>query len=304
VRLFIGVDTRGSAVHRLFPRWAGAIGTDEVLAGVDIPADAPPGAFARLVHDMRDNPRVHGAVVTSHKLRLYRACREIFDTTEALVDLTGEVNALDTRAGVRAFARDAQSLDILFRRTPADEVMSGRPVICFGAGGSAIALLLATRLDIAATVAAGSAVPVPAPSARALTVVGRRAEAGEEVRGVAERIGGARVDVEIAPDPAACAAVAAGGPADALLVNATGLGKTAEGSPLPGAAAFPAAGAAWDFNYRGPLTFLRQARDAGVPWRDGWDYFLAGWSCALGAALGEEPERILSALSAVSVRPN
>jgi shikimate 5-dehydrogenase len=67
------------------------------------------------------------------------------------------------------------------------------------------------------------------------------------------------------------------------VVNATGLGKAAPGSPLPGPDAFPARGAAWDFNYRGPLTFLEQASAAGIPTEDGWDYFLAGWACALAA---------------------
>ena len=43
---------------------------------------------------------------------------------------------------------------------------------------------------------------------------------------------------------------------------------------------------AWDFNYRGPLTFLSQARHAGVATEDGWDYFVAGWSAALAAITG------------------
>ena len=41
-----------------------------------------------------------------------------------------------------------------------------------------------------------------------------------------------------------------------LVVNATGLGKDAPGSPITDNAQFPAKGIAWDFNYRGELAFL------------------------------------------------
>ena len=70
----------------------------------------------------------------------------------------------------------------------------------------------------------------------------------------------------------------------ALVVNATGLGKDAPGSPLTDAARFPDAAVAWDLNYRGELVFLDQARAAGdettaqQPVHDGWEYFLHGWT--------------------------
>ena len=50
-----------------------------------------------------------------------------------------------------------------------------------------------------------------------------------------------------------------------LVINATGLGKDAPGSPLTDAVPFPASAAiAWDLNYRGDLVFLDQAeRQAG-----------------------------------------
>ncbi len=46
----------------------------------------------------------------------------------------------------------------------------------------------------------------------------------------------------------------------ALVINATGLGKDAPGSPLTDAARFPEAAVAWDLNHRGRLVFLDQAR--------------------------------------------
>ncbi|GDY40853.1 hypothetical protein SANT12839_017350 [Streptomyces antimycoticus] len=66
------------------------------------------------------------------------------------------------------------------------------------------------------------------------------------------------------------------------MVNATGLGKDRPGSPLTDAARFPQDGIAWDFNYRGDLVFLdqaraqRDARELNVV--DGWLYFIHGWT--------------------------
>ena len=67
-----------------------------------------------------------------------------------------------------------------------------------------------------------------------------------------------------------------------LVVNATGLGKDIPGSPITNSALFPEKGIAWDFNYRGDLKFLTQARSQKqtrkITLVDGWDYFVIGWS--------------------------
>ena len=67
-----------------------------------------------------------------------------------------------------------------------------------------------------------------------------------------------------------------------LVVNATGLGKDAPGSPLTDAAIFPADSLVWEINYRGELDFLHQAerqREARrLTIEDGWEYFIHGWT--------------------------
>jgi shikimate 5-dehydrogenase len=51
---------------------------------------------------------------------------------------------------------------------------------------------------------------------------------------------------------------------------------------LTGAAVFPLDGFAWEFNYRGELVFLDQARAQAKTRRltveDGWIYFIHGWT--------------------------
>ena len=68
----------------------------------------------------------------------------------------------------------------------------------------------------------------------------------------------------------------------ALVINATGLGKDAPGSPLSNAAVFPERAVVWDLNYRGDLIFLDQARaqesTRKLQIEDGWTYFIYGWT--------------------------
>ena len=77
-----------------------------------------------------------------------------------------------------------------------------------------------------------------------------------------------------------------------LVVNATGLGKDGPGSPITDDAPFPAEGFAWDFNYRGDLRFMDQARaqaqELPLHVEDGWLYFIYGWLSVIGDVFHRE----------------
>jgi shikimate 5-dehydrogenase len=81
-------------------------------------------------------------------------------------------------------------------------------------------------------------------------------------------------------------------PAASLIVNATGAGKDTPGSPLPADAVFPERGVAWEFNYRGDLVFLQQARAQqaarALSIEDGWRYFLHGWTRVIADVFNRE----------------
>ncbi|MEV1332616.1 hypothetical protein AB0J20_23925 [Micromonospora costi] len=284
--LFVGIDTGGSGVHAVFDRWAAVLAQPWTLRGVDLPPDTPAATYRRLVRVMRDNPAVHGAVVTAHKLRLYRACAADLDRTDPLVGVTHEVNALATADGcVSGYARDPVALShvlpALLPRLPAGD-SAGPTVLCLGAGGAATALLLTLHLDVT-----GGDAARPDPPAR-VTFTDTRPEALAELREVAGRAGidASRLSYVTVGSPSDSDALLADLAAPALVVNATGLGKDTPGSPLTGTAPFGADTVAWDLNYRGDLTFLRQAADAGAHAVDGWDYFVAGWAAALTAVAG------------------
>jgi shikimate 5-dehydrogenase len=71
-----------------------------------------------------------------------------------------------------------------------------------------------------------------------------------------------------------------------LVINATGLGKDAPGSPFTDAVTLPHRAIVWDLNYRGDLVFLRQARaqaeGRSLHVEDGWLYFIYGWLSVIG----------------------
>jgi shikimate 5-dehydrogenase len=71
-------------------------------------------------------------------------------------------------------------------------------------------------------------------------------------------------------------------PARSLVANATGMGKDRPGSPVTDKAVFPWEALVWEFNYRGDLKFLEQARrqeeKRTLRIEDGWMYFIYGWA--------------------------
>ena len=98
------------------------------------------------------------------------------------------------------------------------------------------------------------------------------------------------LDCVLAPEPRDNDAVLEGLGPGSLVVNATGLGKEAPGSPLTDDARFPEGGVAWELSYRGDLVFLDQARrqeaarDPQV--EDGWICFLHGWTQVIAEVFG------------------
>ncbi len=71
-------------------------------------------------------------------------------------------------------------------------------------------------------------------------------------------------------------------PPHSLIINATGLGKDAPGSPTTDAVRYPKDCLVWEINYRGNLLFKEQAeaqaKEKRLHVEDGWTYFIHGWT--------------------------
>ena len=291
---FVGVTTERSAIMRVFPLWAERLGLGEVaMSGHDLPIHAGAGQYRALVERLKADPHEAGGLVTTHKLDLFAACRDLFDWVDPYAELLAETSCLSKRDGLfRAHAKDPISSG-----RSLDEFVphgywrgSGAEALLFGAGGS----------NLAITIHLLQGRPVDDRPAR-IVVVNRSPGRLESMRAVHERMG---ADVEIAyienADPRENDRLLAAAPDGSLVVNGTGMGKDSPGSPITAAGVFPRRALAWELNYRGELDFLRQARaqelrrDLVV--EDGWRYFIHGWTSvieevfdiAIGGALLDE----------------
>lgn len=273
---FIGVTTAKSSIMKVFPAWAQELGLgDAQIRGIDFPLHADPAAYRDAVAFIRDDPLSLGALVTTHKIDLFDACRDMFDEIDPFAALMKETSCISKSGGkLVCHAKDPISSGLAidgflgpdyFARTGAD-------VFSIGAGGSTIALTwhLMRRER-------GDNVP-------ARIVVSNRSPARlDEIRHIHEQIPtDAALDYVLAPNPQDNDAVLAGLRPGSLVINATGLGKDAPGSPLTDAAVFPEQAVVWDLNYRGDLIFLDQARAQAeardLTIVDGWTYFIHGWT--------------------------
>ena len=270
---FVGVTTGRSSIRTVFPRWAAELGLDGArLVGIDLPLHAPREQYRDVVDFIAGDPLSRGALVTTHKIDLYRACQDQFDVVDPLARLMGEVSSLSKRDGqLVCHAKDPISSGLALEALlpPRHFERTGAEVFLMGAGGSAIAI----SWYLSRPERGGDR-----PSR--IIVSNRSPQRLEHIHAVHDELGtDLPVELVHTPAPTDNDAVLAGLRPGALVVNATGLGKDAPGSPLTDAAAFPDAAIAWDLNYRGDLVFLDQARAAGhVQVEDGWVYFLHGWT--------------------------
>lgn len=268
---FVGVSTGDSSINHVFPAWADLLELPtRRLVGMDLPMNASREQYRDVLLAIRDDPHHRGALVTTHKLGLYEAAHDLFDEVDEFARLCGEVSSISKRGDrLLGHAKDPITAGLAVEELlDPDAFTDGAEVLCLGAGGAGIALTyyLARRET----------------SPDRITCTDTDAGRLAHLRSVHLAAG--------LPDIFRYVQVAAGTDNDALvsalperslIVNATGMGKDRPGSPLSPAVRFPTDSTAWDFNYRGHLTFIEQAdaaQDRGVRIVDGWRYFIHGWT--------------------------
>jgi shikimate dehydrogenase len=277
--VFIGVDTGGSSIMGLFPRWVGLLGLDARIQGWDLPLGAEPAAYRDAVARLAGDPGVAGALVTSHKLGVYRHAGSLFDELDRYARLCREVSCISRRDGrLLGQAKDPITAgmaieDLLGPGRRPDQVAR---VLCLGAGGAGTAICV--RLLTGGL--APARIMVADKDARRLATLGD----------LCAGLDAGRVELARVAGPGQVDALLAGLPEGSLVINATGMGKDVPGSPLGDRARFPGGALVWDLNYRGGLRFLRQARaqagERGLELHDGWRYFLHGWSQHIAQVYG------------------
>lgn len=273
---FIGVTTTHSSIMRIFPEWAKALDLkDAVIKGIDIGIHADPAEYREVVAFIRDDERSAGALVTTHKIDLYEACRDMFGYLDPYAAAFGELSSISKKNGrLEGYAKDPISSGLSMDAfIPAGYwVDHGGEVFIMGAGGSAIAigayLMKAEWGD-------------NRPSR--IVIANRSQPRLEEIRRIFAGLNrGIPVEYHLTPETSQNDAILAGLRPHSLVVNATGLGKDRPGSPLSDACLFPVKSLVWELNYRGDLKFMHQARsqwqERNLHVEDGWIYFIHGWT--------------------------
>jgi shikimate dehydrogenase len=269
---FIGVTTRKSSIMQIFPRWMEILKIDAQLLGYDAPLHAPPHSYEAIVQHIKNNPLVKGALVTTHKLDLMKATRHLFDELDTFAQLLHEVSSLSKRDGkLIGHAKDPLTSGLAMQAfiEPDYWQKTKGEVLCFGAGGAAVAisLYLASSDD----------------KPERFTVVDISQERLEHIQMLHQKIKPEmRLETILNADATYNDRLLEKLPEGSLVINATGMGKDRPGSPITGNAVFPHHSLVWELNYRGDLDFLKRAKQqeatAHLHVEDGWIYFLHGWT--------------------------
>jgi shikimate 5-dehydrogenase len=273
---FIGVTTAQSSIMRVFPAWARYLGLGDVaIRGMDFKPHDEPAHYREAVAFIKADALSFGSLVTTHKIDLMQACRDQFDELDEFADLMGEVSSISKRDHqLVGHAKDPITSGLALEAFLPKRYWerTGAEVLVLGAGGSAIAItwhLMRTEHG--------------ANRPSRIIVANRSTPRLEEMKRIHQRLA-ATVPVEYvhAPRPEIVDRWLGQLTPGSLVINATGLGKDAPGSPLTEEARFPKDVLVWEFNYRGDLRFLQQARAQqqaqNLRIEDGWIYFIHGWT--------------------------
>jgi shikimate 5-dehydrogenase len=280
---FIGVTTTKSSIMKVFPLWMQELGRpDVVIEGVDCKIHAAPEDYRRAVAQIKYDPLSLGALVTTHKIDLLTAARDMFEYLDPYAQLTDEISSISKLEGrLEGHAKDpitaGLSLDAII--DPNYFGRTGGDVLCFGAGGSAIA----TLLHLINKKAKGDR---PRRFVLVNRSEGRLLHAREMVGKLETDI---QVDYILNNDAARNDEIMASMAPFSIVINATGMGKDSSGSPITWHGQFPLHGISWEFNYRGELDYLHQSlaqvESRHLKVEDGWVYFVHGWTQVVAQVL-------------------
>ena len=280
---FIGVTTGKSSIMKVFPLWMEVLGREDVIMeGVDCKIHDDPEVYRRAVAQIKYDPHSLGALVTTHKIDLLTAARDMFDYLDPYAKITDEVSCISKLDGrLEGHAKDpitsGASLDAIIEKDYFAKTQGH--VLCFGAGGSAIATLLhlinkEDRGDRPAK----------------FIFVNRSQGRLDHARQMVEKL---NTDIEVEyiqnSDPLVNDGIMEKMPPYSIIINATGMGKDTLGSPVTWDGKFPLNSISWEFNYRGELDFMHQSlaqvESRNVRVEDGWIYFVHGWTQVIAQVL-------------------
>lgn len=272
---FIGVTTSKSSIMNVFPKWAKALNLDACMKGFDFAPHSLAVEYREVVDFIKNDPNSLGALVTTHKIDLYNACRDMFDYLDPYALKLGEISSISKKDGkLCGHAKDPISSGLALENFVPDNYWADYDgdVLLMGAGGSSLAMSLYFSQD-----KFGDNVP------KRIILANRSIPRLETAKEILSNLN-PQIHFEFIhnPTPADNDKTLASLKPHSLIVNATGLGKDGPGSPLTNDCQFPEDSLVWEINYRGELLFKQQAdsqaKEKRLHVEDGWIYFIHGWT--------------------------
>jgi shikimate dehydrogenase len=273
---FIGVTTTQSSIMKLFPLWARELGLhDATIKGIDIEIHADPEQYRDCVEFIKKDPLSLGALVTTHKIDLYNATKDMFDYMDPYAVMFDEISSISKKDGrYEGFAKDPISSGLTMEAFIPKNYWQehGGEVFIMGAGGSALAIS-----SYLTEVGHGDNLP-------SKIIISNRSEARlTSAKNLLSKINTkVQFEYHLCPNPSDNDAILNNLKPYSLVINATGLGKDRPGSPLTDDCMFPNHALVWELNYRGELDFMHQAikqkEQKNLQVEDGWIYFIHGWT--------------------------
>jgi len=268
---------------KLFPLWMDALGHSDIkIYPYDLKIHDEPSNYRKAVAQIKYDEGCYGALVTTHKMDLYAAAKDMFDYFDPYAQLLHEVSCISKNNGrLEGHAKDPISSGASFDHFIGERYFENNDaqVLIFGAGGSSIATILhlINKKD-------------KADRPGKIIVVNRSQGRLDHLKDV---IGQLKTDIEFEyicnDDPKKNDEIISKLPSYSIVINATGMGKDTPGSQITDNALFPENGWAWEFNYRGELDFMHQAlaqtKSRNLKVEDGWIYFIHGWLLVIFQAL-------------------
>jgi shikimate 5-dehydrogenase len=227
----------------------------------------------------------------------------MFDYLDPYAQICGEVSSISKRdSALRGHAKDpitsGLSLDAIISKDYFSR--TGGDVLCFGAGGSAVAI----ALHLINKDGSGD-------RPKRFVVVNR---SEGRLHHLKQMVSQQQTDIEFQyihnQDASRNDEIMERTAEGSIIINATGMGKDIPGSPITDSGLFPRHSIAWELNYRGELDFWHQAmaqeENRQLTVEDGWLYFLHGWTQVVAEVLAinldESTFRVLADLAA-DLRP-
>ena len=259
---FIGVTTGSSSIMRVFPKWAEALGLkDAVIKGMDFKPHSDPAEYREAVDFIKNDPLSLGALVTTHKIDLYNACKDMFEYLDPFATQLGEISSISKKDGkLCGHAKDPITSGLALEDfVPAN----------YWTDFDGDVYLTQEKF--------GDNVP------KHIIIANRSQPRLDSAKKILENVNPkTKFEFKLGPAPADNDAILASLKPHSLVVNATGLGKDGPGSPLTDACEFPQDSLVWELNYRGERLFLHQAEaqaeKKNLRVEAGWVYFIHGWT--------------------------